>query len=88
MNLARDDLTGRILHAFYAVYNELGYGFLKSVYEASMAVALHADGVAVERQAPAAVYFVGLLLNFGPRPSFRRLVYSDARQARGRSAVQ
>ena len=57
--LAQRDLTGKILHAFYAVYNELGHGFLESVYEASMAIALDADGIVVQRQVPAVALFRG-----------------------------
>jgi GxxExxY protein len=30
------ELTEKLIGAFYDVYNELGYGFLESVYEASL----------------------------------------------------
>jgi GxxExxY protein len=115
-----------VLAAFYRVYNELGTGFLESVYEAAMAIVLGAMGIHVERQAAVSVDFrgsiigsfridllvesalavelkasrtldrvheaqllnylraseleVGLLLNFGERPAFKRLVYSNARK--------
>ena len=44
-------LTSRspILEVFYEVYNELGFGFLKSVYEKAMAIALGAAGLWVNR---------------------------------------
>jgi len=32
-DLKHADLTDRIIGIFYDVYNELGYGFLESVYE-------------------------------------------------------
>ena len=116
-----------ILGAFYAVHRELGSGFLDSVYEAAMAIALGDMGIHVERQAPVAVSFrgsrigsfridllvesavavelkaarslepaheaqllnylraseleVGLVLNFGERPSFKRLAYSNERKS-------
>lgn len=35
-----DDLTQKIIGAFYDVYNELGYGFLESVYREAMHLAL------------------------------------------------
>ena len=30
------DITDKILSSFYAVYNELGYGFLEKIYENAM----------------------------------------------------
>jgi GxxExxY protein len=115
-----------VLGAFYRVYNELGTGFLESVYEAAMVVVLGGMGMHVERQAPVSVRFrgitigsfkidllvesaiavelkasrtleraheaqllnylraseleVGLLLNFGERPSFKRLAYANRRK--------
>ncbi len=35
MELLHKELTDKILKAFYAVYNELGYGFLEKVYQNS-----------------------------------------------------
>jgi GxxExxY protein len=54
-----EELTGRILKVFYEVYNELGYGFLESVYEKAMALALNAAGLKTERQMPVVVWFRG-----------------------------
>jgi GxxExxY protein len=34
------ELTQAIILVFYEVYNELGHGFLESVYEEAMAIAL------------------------------------------------
>lgn len=119
-------LTERVIGTFYDVYNELGTGFLESVYEGSMALALGDAGLRVERQKLVHVHFrgrvvgeyrvdllvdavlvvelkcaraidpaheaqvlnylrateleVGLLLNFGPRPIVRRLVFSNERK--------
>ena len=36
------DITARIIRVFYEVYNELGHGFLESVYEKSLKIALNA----------------------------------------------
>jgi GxxExxY protein len=120
-----------VLGAFYRVYNELGAGFLESVYEAAMVVVLDGMRIRVQRQAPVSVCFrgtiiglfkidllvesaiavelkasrvlesahqaqllnylrasdleIGLLLNFGDRPSFKRLAYSNRRKV-GRQA--
>jgi GxxExxY protein len=108
---------------FYAVYNELGNGFLESVYEESLAIALRDVGLQVQQQLAIPVSFrghcvgefradiavenallleiktaraldaiheaqllhylkatpfeIGLLLNSGPRPQFRRLILDN-----------
>ena len=48
--LKHGELTEEIIGAFYAVYNELGFGFLESVYENAMAIALREYGFSVEQQ--------------------------------------
>jgi GxxExxY protein len=50
-------LTDPIIGVFYEVHNELGFGFLESVYEASMSIALAQKGVPHETQKPLNVYF-------------------------------
>ncbi len=35
-----DPLTEKIIGVFYEVYNELGFGFLESVYREAMRIAL------------------------------------------------
>ena len=124
--LKHRQLTEAILGIFYDVYNELGYGFLESVYESAMVVALEQQGFHVARQLAMGVWFrgvsvgdfradlivndcviveikaarviesaheaqllnylrcteveVGLLLNFGPKPAFRRLAFANERK--------
>jgi GxxExxY protein len=119
-------LTGRVIGAFYDVYNELGHGFLESVYQSAMEVALREAGLLVGRQVSVPVWFrrhvvgdyiadllvdnavlvelkavrtlersheaqllnylkatpieIGLLLNFGPRPQVKRLVFDNPRK--------
>lgn len=109
-----------VLDGFYAVYSELGFGFLEHVYENALAFVLREKGLPVVQQAGVEVHFrghpvgeyradllvpgkliveiksvqalaaaheaqllnylkatgvrVGLLLNFGPKPQFRRRV--------------
>ena len=116
------ELTHLIIKSFYDVYNELGGGFLESVYENAMTLVLQQQGLQVETQKEIAVYFrgnlignfradrvveekvllelkaarclepvheaqllnylkattieVGLLMNFGNEPTFKRLVYN------------
>ena len=124
--LKHRELTESIIGIFYDVYNELGYGFLESVYESALAFALDQAGFHVLRQSGLAVWFrsinvgefkadlvvndaviveikaaralepaheaqllnylrcteieVGLLLNFGPRPTFRRMAFANERK--------
>jgi GxxExxY protein len=116
-------LTERVIGIFYEVYNELGYGFLESVYRESMRVALEQVGLKVAVEVPVPVSFrghlvgvfradlvvegallielkaceqlmrqheaqvlhylrattleVGLLMNFGPAPRFKRVVLDN-----------
>lgn len=120
------EFTEKIIGVFYEVYNELGHGFLESVYEQAMVIALAQAGLSVKVQVPIAVYFrdrqvgdfradilvndivlvelkaakalessheaqllnylrgtaieVGLLLNFGPRPEFKRMAFDNERK--------
>ena len=122
-SLLHGDVTGRILGAFFHVYNRLGYGFLESVYATALAQEMTKRGLHVDREVGIEVRYdgrvagnfradvlvnrvvlvelkatralsqadpqqllnylrgtgleVGLLLHFGPRPSFRRLISSD-----------
>ena len=126
IDLKHSSLTEKIIGAFYDVYNELGYGFLESVYEEALSIALQEAGLRVQRQVPIAVWFhghdvgdfradllvegtvllelkasrtldkareaqllhylrateieVGLLLNFGEKPDFRRLLFDNERK--------
>ena len=120
MGLKHEKLTEKVIGAFFEVYNELGSGFLESVYENAMMIALRGSGLQCQQQAPVNVCFrgetvgefradilvekvlilelqcakaiddshvgqtlnymkasgteVGLVLNFGPKAEFRRLV--------------
>ena len=118
-------VTQGIIGAFYEVYNELGHGFLESVYREAMIMALRSKNLLVEREKTVNVEFrgeivgvfrtdlvvekcivvelkcartidsnheaqllnylkatqfeVGLLLNFGVKPQFRRMIWETAR---------
>ncbi len=120
------ETTDIILKSFYEVYNELGDGFLESVYENALYIVLTGYGLHVERQKDISVFFrgsivgyfkadliveekvitelkavrtldpaheaqlinylkatnieVGLLLNFGRKPEFKRFVYDNKRK--------
>jgi GxxExxY protein len=124
--LKHEALTAKIIAVFYDVYNELGHGFLESVYENSMVIALRAAGLSVQQQVSLPVYFrgqkvgeffadliveglvivenkaaraidpsheaqllnylratmmeVGLILNYGLKPEFKRLAFDNGRK--------
>jgi len=59
-NLRFSLLTEKIIGLFYDVYNELGHGFLESVYEQAMLIALRQAGLDVEAQVEIPVRFRGL----------------------------
>jgi len=126
VELKHAELTEKIIGDFYDDYNELGYGFLESVYEESLLIALGETGLAVDHQLVIPVWFrrcevgrfrgdilvegrvllelksarvleatheaqllhylkstqieIGLLLNFGSRPQFRRLLFDNERK--------
>jgi GxxExxY protein len=119
-------LTQKIIGVFYEVYNELGAGFLESVYQKSLALALETEGLTVCSRVDIPVWFrghqvghfegdllvencvllelkatraldsshhaqllnylrateieVGLLLNFGPKPEFKRLAFDNSKR--------
>jgi GxxExxY protein len=52
-------LTETIIGVFYDVYNELGFGFLESVYRRALALALRDKGLVIAEEVPVAVFFRG-----------------------------
>ena len=120
------ELTEAIIGCFYEVYNELGFGFIESVYENSLCLALRSRDLIVHQQIAIPVYFrgrkvgdfdadlmvnkvvllelktardidsshigqlmnylkateieVGLVLNFGPKAQFKRIVFGNDRK--------
>lgn len=131
--LKHSDLTESVLGVFYKVYNELGYGFLESVYEKALQIALEEAGFSVDAQISIPVWYhghqigdfkadlvvnrilllelksarrlesaheaqtlnylkateieVALVLNFGPRPEFRRLLFDNDRKKHRETAA-
>lgn len=125
--LRHSEITEKVIGVFYDVYNELEYGFLESVYQESMAIALSDAGLRVEREVLVPVFFrgksvgdyradlvvngvvivelktakalesaheaqlfhylrateieVGMLLNFGPKPQFKRIAFDNEPKA-------
>ncbi len=130
--LKHREITEKVIRAFYDVYNDLGPGYLESVYQQSMVIALREAGLDVRCEVPIVVYFrghrvgkfnadlmvngvvllelktaraideshyaqlmhylkateieVGLLLNFGPKAEFKRIVFENSRKNPRQSA--
>lgn len=57
--LRHEEITRKIIEACYEVANELGAGFLESVYEKALLVAVEEKGLRAESQVPLKVAFRG-----------------------------
>ena len=57
--MLHEELTEQIIGACFEVMNELGGGFLESVYEKALLVALRDRGLDAESQVPLSVLFRG-----------------------------
>ena len=59
MEIKHRELTYEIIGVFYDVYNELGHGFLESVYQKSLGLALEATGLQIHWPVAIPVWFRG-----------------------------
>jgi len=57
--LKHHELTEKLIGIFYSIYNELGHGFLESVYEQAFSIALAESGIFFQRQIAVPVWFHG-----------------------------
>ena len=60
--MLHQELTGKILEACFEVSNELGSGFLESVYEKALLIALRQKGLNAQSQMPLEVKFRGVVI--------------------------
>ena len=58
--LKNSGLTEKLINVYYSLYNELGYGFLESVYQKPFALMLKEQGIGFREQAPIRVTFHGI----------------------------
>lgn len=58
--LKHSELTELIIGVFFDVYNELGFGFLESVYRKSLQLALREKNLKVEAEVAVPVFFRGI----------------------------
>jgi GxxExxY protein len=56
------EITRAIIGAFFRVYNELGFGFLESVYRRALAHELRKIGLAVEVEVAIDVWYDGIVV--------------------------
>jgi GxxExxY protein len=54
------ELTEKLIGIFFEVYNELGHGFLESVYEQAYVLVLKSKGIQFQQQCPMNVVFRGV----------------------------
>ncbi len=59
MELLSKELTEKIIGVCFDVSNELGHGFLESVYQKAVCMALVQKGMEIEEQVPLEVRFRG-----------------------------
>lgn len=62
MAMIHEELTAKILEACFEVSNELGAGFLESVYEKALLIALKDKGLNTKSQYPLNVKFRGVVV--------------------------
>lgn len=55
--LKHGKLTEKLIGIFFDIYNELGHGFLESVYEQAFAIALAENGIFFQRQIAVPVWY-------------------------------
>jgi GxxExxY protein len=59
IKVLHEEITGKIIKAFYTVYNTLGYGFLEKVYENALKIELRRMDLKVESQKNIKVHYTG-----------------------------
>jgi len=57
-----EDITHKIIGAAYQVHNQLGFGFLESVYKKAMLVELNKNNLKAESEKPLQVYYDGQIV--------------------------
>ena len=126
MTLLHQEITEQIIKIFFAVYSELGHGFMEKICQTAMVIALKEAGLTVEENVRFEVWFrgqmigefyadivvngvvlveiksssllhawdeaqvlnylrvsqieVALLMNFGPKPEYRRRIFTNDRK--------
>ena len=53
----KKDVTHKVIGCAYQVYNNLGFGFLESVYRKAMVIEIEASGLRVQPESPLKVHY-------------------------------
>lgn len=56
------ELSNKVIHCFYKVYNTLGYGFLEKVYENALYLELINNGISCRKQFPIKVFYTEVIV--------------------------
>lgn len=62
--MVEKELSHAIVGCFFEVYNELGYGFVESLYTRALEIAMRGRGLQVHREYPIIVTFGGQQIGF------------------------
>jgi hypothetical protein len=62
--LIERELSHTIVGCFFEVYNEMGYGFVESLYARALEITLRGRGLWVDREYPVIVAFRGQPIGF------------------------
>ena len=62
LRLAHGEVTHEIIGAFYDVYNDLGHGFVESVYAKALPIALRRRGVPFQQEVALPVHYLDQLV--------------------------
>ena len=55
--MEKEDITHKVIGCAYQVYNNLGFGFLESVYRKAMVIEIEASGLRVQQESPLRVLY-------------------------------
>ena len=55
--MKHEEITHKIIGCAYQVYNQLGFGFLESVYKKAMVIELSKNNLKIEEEKPLKVYY-------------------------------
>ena len=58
--MIHDKITEKIIGSAYRVFNQLGFGFLESVYKKSLLIELEKQGMRAKNEVPIAVFYDGV----------------------------
>jgi len=53
----KEDITHKVIGCAYQVYNNLGFGFLESVYRKAMVIEIEDSGLRVQQESPLKVLY-------------------------------